>query len=193
VVHVARLGQADHGVQQQRAVHLLRGPLGQLLVHAVQRVAGLEGHHVGVAELGQPGAGLGRGQAQVGEVVVLGQLQHLQAAGDVELAPAVHLGHQRMAQVGRAEDLLGHLVQVPGVDLLDGHHRQQLVLVVAQGDVLVQPDLGAGVDRQGHGDGEEVAVGQPHLAQHALVVGLAHETIQRRECAHGQHLQVAVA
>ena len=191
VIHVAGLGQADDGVQQERAVHLFGGTFGQFLVDAVQRVAGLERHHIGMAELRQPGAGLRRGQAQIDEIVVFRQVQHAQPAGDVELAPAMHLGHQRMAQVQRAEGLLGDLVEVPGVDLLDRHHRQQFVLVVAQGDVGVEGDLRAGGHRQGDGDREQRAVGQAHGVQHGLVIGLSHEAIQRREGADGQHLQVA--
>ena len=74
VIDVAGLGHANHRVEQQHAIHLLDGALGQFLVDAVQRVARLEGDDVGVADLRQAGAGLRRGQAQVGEVVVRGQL-----------------------------------------------------------------------------------------------------------------------
>ncbi len=49
----------------------------------------------------------------------------------------------------------------------------------------------ARLDRQGDGNGEQVAAGQAHLRQHALEVGLAHEAVQRREGAHRQQLQVA--
>ena len=141
MIHVARLGHADHRVQQQRPIHFVSSALGQLFMDTVQRVAGLEGDDVGVTELGQAGARLCGRQAQVNEVVVFRQLQHLQLAGDVQLAPAVHLSHQRMTDIDGAEGLLRYFVEIPFVDLLDGHHGQQIVLVVAQRDFAVELDV----------------------------------------------------
>ena len=43
MVHVARLGHADDGMDQEAAADLLGRPLGQLLVGPVQGIAGLEG------------------------------------------------------------------------------------------------------------------------------------------------------
>ena len=50
VVDVAGLGHADDRVDQQAAADLLGRALGQLLVGAVQRVAGLEGDDLGPAQ-----------------------------------------------------------------------------------------------------------------------------------------------
>ncbi len=78
-----------------------------------------------------------------------------------------------------------------GIKLLDGHDREQVVHRVAQGDVGA--DAQSGVRRHGERDrhGEERAVGQPHLGQHAAEIGFAHEAVDRGERARGEHLQVA--
>ena len=191
VVDVARLRHADRGMQQQHAVHLLGRALGQLLVDPVQRVAGLEGHHVGAAERGQPRARLGRRQAQLLEVVVRGEREHFEAARHVEGAPALHLGHQRVAGVQRAERALGGGGAVPLVDLLDREHRQDLVARVPQGHPRVQARGRLALDGERDGDREQGAAGQPHLGQAPLVVATAHEPVERREAAGGQQLQVA--
>ena len=120
-----------------------------------------------------------------------GQRQHAQRSRQVEAAPARHLRHQRVRRILRAEDLLRRRRPLPRVDLLDGHHRQQVVLAVAQRDLAVVVQVVDALHRQRHGDGEERAVGQAHLCQHALVVGAAHEAIQRRKGARRQQFQVA--
>ena len=79
VIDVARLGQADHGVDQQVGLGLGRGPHGQLDVGAVHRIAGLEGHDLAPALAGELRAQLGRRAAQQSEVVVERWLQTLEA------------------------------------------------------------------------------------------------------------------
>ncbi len=83
-----------------------------------------------------------------------GQLQHLEPAGDIQLAPAVHLGDQGVTQVQRAKHSLGHLIPIPLVNLLDRHDSQQLVSGVAQRDLLIQADVGARIHWQRDGDRE---------------------------------------
>ena len=77
MIHVAGLGHPHHGVDQQHAVHRVRGTLGQLLVHTVHRVAGLERHHVLPTERLQPLTRLGRGEAQASEIVMGRELYDL--------------------------------------------------------------------------------------------------------------------
>ncbi len=89
--------------------------------------------------------------------------------------------------------MLGLVFLVVGVDLLDVEERQQVAVDVAQGQRLPLGDAVAGRDRQGHRQGPERAVGQPHLADDPLVVGLAQEALQRREPTDGQQLEVAKA
>ncbi len=93
----------------------------------------------------------------------------------------MHLGHDGVAQVERAEHLQGDLFQVPLVHFLDVEDGQQFVAGAAQGDVLADLDLGRVffVHRQGNRHGEEVAVGQAHRVEDVLVVGLAHEAVER--------------
>ncbi len=82
---------------------------------------------------------------------------------------------------------------VVGVDFLDVEEGQQVAVDVAQGKRLALGHAVAGGDRQGDGQRPEGAVGQPHLADDALVVGLAQEALQGREPADGQQLEVAEA
>jgi hypothetical protein len=57
--YVVRLRVADERVDQQ-AVHRLEGDLGQVLVRAVDRVAGLEADHALPAAVGERRSGVGR-------------------------------------------------------------------------------------------------------------------------------------
>jgi hypothetical protein len=70
VVDVARLGQADDRMDQQVGLGLLGGAEGQLLVRAVQRVAGLERDDLAPAELAEQRAQLVR-RVAAGAVVVM--------------------------------------------------------------------------------------------------------------------------
>lgn len=51
VVNIAGLRHPDAGMQQEDAVLLHGGALGQLLMNAMERIAGLEGNHVVAATL----------------------------------------------------------------------------------------------------------------------------------------------
>ena len=102
VVDVARLGHPHHRVDEQVGADLGRGPHGQLDVGAVHRVAGLEGDDLGPAQLGELGAELRRGPAQVGEVVVDGQLEALDGPADVPgVAPVEQIADAGVARIGR--------------------------------------------------------------------------------------------
>jgi hypothetical protein len=178
-------------VEQQHTIDLVDRPLGQLLMDTVERVARLEGDDVLAARLRQNLPYLGRGAAQLAEVVVPGKLQHPQRAGGVEAAPARHLVHERVLRILRAEDALGQLGWVPGVELLDRHDRQEVVHRVAQGDVGADLQPGVRRDRKGDRHREEGAIRQAHLVQDAAEIGLAHEAVERREGARCQQFQIA--
>ncbi len=132
-----------------------------------------------------------RCEAQLAKVVARRQPQHLQPTRDVQQPPAAHLDDQRMAQIARQKYLVGDLILIPGVDLVDGQNGQQVVFGRTQRDVGVQPGCVISVDRQCDRHGEEMAVGEPHLVEHALVVSLAHEPIERRKPAGGEQLEIA--
>ncbi len=191
MVDVTGPRQPHDRMQQEHAVHFRNGAPGQFLVGAMQRIACLEGDDVVVAVLVQQTARFGRRATQEAKVLVRRCLQHLESAGKVERTPAVHFRDQGVARVQTAEDLQRGLLTVPGVDFLHRQDGQQVVLAVAQGDVLVKVEVNVCADRQGDGNGEEHAIGQAHRFQHAKVIRLAHEAIQWRETAGGQQLQIA--
>ena len=191
VVHVARLGHADDRVDQEAAADLLGGALGQLLVRPVQGVAGLEGDDLAPAQRLEVLAELGRGAADLDEVVMRRHADHLEPARGVMARLPAEVGDRGVLGVGRAVGVPGLILLVVGVDLLDVEERQQVAVDVAQGQRLALGDAVAGRDRQGHGQGPEGAVGQPHLGDDPLVVGLAQERLQGREAADGQQLEVA--
>ena len=116
---------------------------------------------------------------------------HLEPARGVMAGLPVEVGDRRVLGVGRAVGVPGLVVLVVGVDLLDVEERQQVAVDVAQGQRLALGDAVAGRDRQGDRQGPERAVGQPHLGDDPLVVGLAEEALQRREAADGEQLEVA--
>ena len=85
VVHIARLGHADHRVDQQVGLDQLGGAHGELQVGPVHGVARLEGGHPAPAAAGEALAQFGRGVAQGLVVVVMGQ-------GEAFEAPAAYQG-----------------------------------------------------------------------------------------------------
>ena len=189
VVDVAWLGEAYDGVQQKDAVDGLRGALGQLLVDAMERVAGLEGDDVVRSELVEPGPAVRRGETKIAEVEVAWELQSSYSPGNVHWGPSCHLRDDWMALVAGAEDLLSDLLAVPLVGLLYGHYRQELVLGVAERDLLVQVDV-ARLDRKRDRNRKEPTVSQTHLRKHACVVFAAHEPVERGEPAGRQKLKI---
>ena len=191
MIDVARLGDAHDGVDQEPAADLLGRPLGELLVGTVQGVAGLEGDDPRPAQRLEVLAQLGRRPPQLDEVIVGRGADHLEPARGVVARLAVEVGHGGVLLVERAVGVLGLVLLVRGVDLLDVEEGQQIAVDVAQGQRLALVDPVARRDGQGDRQGPERAVGQPHLADHAVVVGLAHEAAQRREAAHAEELEVA--
>ena len=83
MVHVARLGHADDRVDQQAAADLLGGPLGQLFVCPVQGVASLEGDDPAPAQRLEVLAQLGRRPADLDEIVVRRDPDHLEPSRGV--------------------------------------------------------------------------------------------------------------
>ena len=194
VVDVAGLGHADDGVDQQVRLRLVGGAEGQFLVRAVQRVAGLERHDLAPAELAEIGAQLVRGVAAGAEVVVHRLLDAGDRAAQIDRAGlVVQVVDRRMGDVVGAEDLLGlaRLVGRPFVG--DRHDREDHALVVAQRDVLAGFDAFGEflADVEGDRHRPERAVGEAHVLDHAVVVGLGQEPLQRVEAAVHQQLEVA--
>ena len=104
VVDVAGLGHADDRVDQQVRLAACGGAEGQLLVGAVQRVAGLEGDDPAPAELAEAVAQLLRRVAQMREVVVHRRLDALRPGRrDRRCRLVEQVAHGRVGHVVGAE------------------------------------------------------------------------------------------
>ena len=133
VVEVARLGHADDRMDEEIGLRLLGGGERQLAVRAVHRVAGLERHHPAPAAAGQLLPHLGRGEAQGPEVVMGGELQAFEAAGEGDPPLAlVEVGDAGVLAVGGAEDRLGDGLAFALPGLLDFERREHDAFGVAQ-------------------------------------------------------------
>ncbi len=194
MVDVTRLGHADDGMDEEVGLHLLGRPQGELVVGTVQRVAGLEGDHPAPAPAGELGPQLRRCAAQRQVVVVGGQLDALEGAGQVVgVRPLEQVGDARVGGVGRPEDPMGLRPPVGPVDLLDVQGRQHHPLGVTQGDGGARADLGGQLvgDVEGDRYGPERSVGQPHISTDRRHVGATEEPAQGRERTGQQELEVA--
>ncbi len=101
-----------------------------------------------------------------------------------------------MREIVRAEDGLGLAHLVDGIDVGDGDGGDGVVVArVAQRDAgalgdAERLDLRL-VNVEGDGHGEEVAVGETHVVEAAVVVGLVHEALERGEAAVDDELEIA--
>ena len=185
---VAGLGLADQRVDEEPVAGLQRR-LGQVLVGAVDRVAGLEGDDPLPAARLEVGLVLGRRLVAAHEgLLVVGQRVDLDRAGDAAAALLVDRGDAGVLLVGGAVDLLGLALDVALEDLLDLDPAQRLAFVAGELDDVA--DLALEVGRQGDRDRPVLAVGGAHLGADALPVGGALEAGQRREAAVADHLEV---
>ena len=96
-----------------------------------------------------------------------------------------------MFLVGASQALGRLFVRVGFKDLVHAHPGDQVVIGVAEGDFLPFLNAIQFGDGQGDGDGPDQPVRQPHVVQHAVIVGLTHEAVERGEPADGQQFQVA--
>ena len=92
-----------------------------------------------------------------------------------------------MRLLGRAEAELGLVLGVVAVDLGDVERREQRAVLGRERHALALRGL-----RHGERDGQrpDGAVGELHLLDRALVVGLAHEPAQRGEGAARDHVEI---
>ena len=136
-------------------------------------------------------AQLGRRAPELDEVIVGRSADHLEPAGGLISWLPIEMGHCRVFLVERAIGELGLPVLVDRVNLFDVEKCQQVAIDIAQGQRLALLGTMTGGDRQGNGQGPERAIGQAHLGDDTVIVGLAHEPAKRREPAHTQQFQVA--
>ena len=185
---VALLGLADQRVDVEPVADLERG-LGQVLVGAVDRVAGLEGDDPLPAAVGERLPRLLGGLVAAHErLVVVGQRVGLDRAGEAAGALLADRGDARVLVVGRPVDLLGLELDVALVDLLDRQPPERLAVRGAELDHVA--DLALEVGRKRDRDRPDLAAGQAHVLAHRTVVVGAHEALERREAAVCEQLEV---
>jgi hypothetical protein len=133
VIEVARLGHADHRLDDQVRLDLLGRPQRQLLVRAVHRVAGLERHHAPPAQPRELGPQLRGREPQRGEVVVRGEPDPFKPAADVVgMAPLEQVGDAGVVGAAGPEDLACLALAVGLPDVIDVQHGQHHALGIAQ-------------------------------------------------------------
>src|ERR1051325_11716310 len=103
VIDVARLRHTDHWMQEQRSVYCSNRAFRELFMRTMKRISSLERNDVSSLELFEPVPALNRSQAKILKIKVRWQLDDAQAPGDVDLAPAIHFSHERMARISGAQ------------------------------------------------------------------------------------------
>ncbi len=122
--HVVALRLADERVDHE-PVGLLERELGEVLVRAVDRVAGLEAGHAAPAALGDLRAQLARRQAEAREGQVLRQRQHLHAPADERPRPAEQVRDAGVSRLVGPVHLARLLERVAREDVLDLDHAPE--------------------------------------------------------------------
>src|SRR6187551_1972026 len=185
---IAGLGLADQRVDEEAVAGLQRS-LGQVLVGAMDRVAGLESDDLLPAARLEVGLVLGRRLVAPHEgILVIWQRVDLDRAADTAAALLVNRGDPGVGLVGGAVDPLCLTLGIALPDLLDLDPPQRLAFVARQRDRVA--DLALEVGRQGDRDRPVVTVDGAHLGADALPVGGTLEAGQRREATVADHLEV---
>ena len=170
----------------ENAVDDLERGFGDVLVGAVDRIAGLESDDALPAALGEHRARLLGVERELGEGR-LGPFEDRDLAREVVAGLAVEARNTRVGVLARAEAQLGLVAGVVGIDLGDLERREQAAVLGCERDALAFRGLAHGeCDRQR----PERAVGESHLLDRARIVGLAHEPTQGRERAARDHVEV---
>ena len=194
MINVAGFGHANNRVDQQVGLGFAGGAEGQLLVGAVQRVAGLEGDNFAPADFAEIGAQFIWGVAAGAEIIVHRLLDAGDRAAQIDAASlVVQVVDGRMRVIVGAKDHFGlaGLVWRPAVG--DGHGGEDHAFLVAQGDVFAHFQ-GFGKlfgDIQVDRHRPERPIGQPHVFHNAVVVFLGQEALERVEAAIHQKLKIA--
>ena len=116
-----------------------------------------------------------------------GALEHGHAPCEVQRLLRVQPRDAGMRVVGRAEAVLRLALLVVLERLLDLEHGDRRAGLVGERDTIARRRR---VDCEADGKRPRKAVREVHLVDDALVVRLAHEALERRERARGDHVQV---
>ena len=131
-------------MDEQVRLDLTRGAQRQLLVGAVDWVAGLESHDLAPAELAKARPELRRRVAQVLEVVVHRRLDAAQATAHVDrVRDVVQVMHRRVLLVGCAEHARSFRGLVGRPDVADLERRYDHALEIPESDVVAGLDAGS--------------------------------------------------
>ena len=161
---------------------------------AVKRVAGLESNNAPPAELAEALVQLGRGVAKRTVVVMQNRPEPGDTAAHIDRVGAMEeVGNAGMRLVVRAVHRARLLVLLRPPHLADLHDGGEQPFGVAKRDGVAALEPGredlAHVER--HRDRRDRARRQPHVAQHPLVLGRAHEPLERGEGAVQQEFEIA--
>ena len=116
-----------------------------------------------------------------------GALEHGHAPREVQRLLRVQASDAGMRVVGRAEALLRLALLVVLEGLLDLEHGDGPAGLVREGDAVSRRRR---VDGEADGKRPRKPAREVHLLDDALVVRLAHEALERRERARGDHVEV---
>ncbi len=140
MIDISRFGYADDWVNQETAANLLRRPLGELFVSAVQWVTGLEGDNAAPAERFKVLAQLGGRAPQVDEIVVRRHADHFERAGSIMPGRPLQIRHGGMGRVKRCHMRAAlHYPCRISINLFDMQKSQQVTVNVAQRQRLCLP------------------------------------------------------
>src|SRR6266566_5170633 len=183
--YVVGLGVADQGVDQQ-SVDRFERALREVLVRAVDRVAGLEANHALPSTLCENRAGLRRIERKLRERRPCA-LEDRHFAGQIERLLLVEPGDAGVRRVRGPKRVPRLALLVVFEDLVHLEHGDRLARLVGQCDLVVGR---RSVEGETDGQRPGQALRQPHLFEHTLVVLPAHEALERRERAGSQHVEV---
>ena len=122
---------------------------------------------------------------------MLRHLEDFERPAETELAPGEHLPIGGVFLIGASQAIGRLFMRVGFEDLVYAHPSDQVVIGVAKSDFLSCVNAVQFGDRQGDRDRPDQPVSQPHVIQHAVIIGLAHEAVERGEPTKGQQFQVA--
>ena len=194
VIYVSRFGHADHWVNEQIGLGLFRGAEGQLLMGAVERVAGLKGHHAAPTHFAKIGAQLVGRVAPAAKVVMDRRLNARHGSTEIDRSGGImKIIHRRMGRIVGAKHLFGLVGFVGCPAVCYGHGRENDALRVTQSDILAQFEAGGkfGIYIQSDRHGPKCAIAQTHMRHHAVIIRLPQKSFQGIEPAIQQQFQIA--
>ena len=193
-IDLPRKGLSHDGMEEQVRFARTRGLQSHLDMGAVKRVAGLESNDAPPAELAEALAQLGGGVAKRTVVVMQNRPEPGDPAAHIDRMGAMEeVGNAGMRLVKRAVHGARLLILLGPPHLADLHDGGEQPFGVAKRDgvAALEPPRERLAHVERHRDRPDLARWQPHVAQHSLVLGRAHEPLKRGEGAVQQEIEIA--